>query len=179
MAIHYFETSKLVTLTSNEGTNINGQHTRVMWGGETANLFINTTGTGWKKASGLTIPMICEMHNSALQTIPAYVGASTKVNLDTVDIDNVAGGGTAVMADTTNHVCKIVRPSTYTVLGQMGWNQMGASQDVLGTTGKNGNGDAESCRASRDESAREAASTLKRSSRTITSVLLMTPTKWM
>lgn len=120
-----YNSTGLVTLSS---SNIDGQTTRVLHNGESANMTVDTSGTYWHKLSGNTIALRCVIYNMASQAIPATT--ETEVNLDTIDTDS---GG---MANVGTHACVVKRPGVYDLRGQTGWLQVGSMQ-LLGYVGLN------------------------------------------
>ena len=125
--------TKLVTLDGNAAEKIDNVLTRIMWAGESAILLCD--GANWYKIAGKTIPMLCVMSLSANQS--AFVTATvTKVNIDTVDIDN-----TGLMADIANKriICK--RPGNYQLGAKMQISSLSAvSNRTISWAYKNGAG---------------------------------------
>jgi hypothetical protein len=124
--------TKLVTLDPSGATTIDGATTRIMWAGEVA--YLAWTGTEWEKRGGIARPMKCIMRLTADQ-IPLSDVTMTKVNLNSADVDN-----TGLMANTGSNRIDILRPSDYSLNGDV-IIQMNSGSDAfrcLGTIFKNG-----------------------------------------
>ena len=126
--------TKVVTILRNSSDLIDGTPTRLMWAKETATLFCD--GTHWIKVSGKSIPMACQMTIAAQQAI--IDSAFVLITLNTTVFDN-----TGQMADTTNHLIRVVRPGSYEVLAQASWVGMPAiSLNTQMRIDRNGNDEA-------------------------------------
>ncbi len=104
--------TKLVTLDAGGGVAINGTQMRVLHNGETATL--EWDGSNWYKRSGVTIPMVAQLHLSVSQSIPNTT--MTKVLLDTPDTD------VGNMVDVANNQFVIRRSASYQLTGQFYMN---------------------------------------------------------
>lgn len=100
--------TKLVTIGCSGGQSIDGSVTRIMWAGESAILL--SDGSGWVKVAGKSIPFCAEMRRVNAQQIAH--GTISKVLLDTVNYENVAG-----MCSTENSRISVPRPGFYSVIG--------------------------------------------------------------
>ena len=106
--------TKLVTLDGNASETIDGALTRIMWAGESAELYCD--GSAWSKMAGRSIPMSATMRLSAQQT-GVLTGTPTKILLNVIDLDN-----TGRLGDTTNKRVNIIRPGEYAIRGIMMWD---------------------------------------------------------
>jgi hypothetical protein len=99
--------TKLVTLDGNSTEDIDGAQTRVMWAGEVAVLM--STGSGWTKIGGRTIPMSVSLYRAGSNFSSAANNTWTRVPMD-----NLVSGAT-FMYDSGNSRASIKRSGTYLV----------------------------------------------------------------
>jgi hypothetical protein len=110
--------TKLFTIDGNSSETIDGALTRIMWAGESAVLYCD--GSNWFKISGKTIPVICNISQTAGdQSVSS--ATSTLVTVNNVIDDSVG------MADLSNRKIIIRRPGIYTISGAVGWNGISAA----------------------------------------------------
>lgn len=110
--------TKLVTLTSATGTQLDGAATRIMWANETCTL--QSDGAQWRKIDGRVIPMQGDMTLSTNPSIPS--ATLTQLLLDTTTLDN-----TGLMCSTGTSLISILRPGNYLVSGAVAWNNVGVA----------------------------------------------------
>ena len=91
---------------------INGQNARIMWAGESAVLYCD--GSGWRKLSGVTKPMQCQIASTSVQSILNLT--LTDVTFSRVDVDN-----TGEMADIANSRIRNFRPGQYILMAHLMW----------------------------------------------------------
>lgn len=89
--------TKIVYLDANASELIDGETIRGMWAGESAVLLCD--GVGWTKIAGKSIPMVCKLAATAVQSIPS--GAFTAPRYDIKEIDNASIGVLAAGSITT------------------------------------------------------------------------------
>jgi hypothetical protein len=112
--------TRLFTIKGNGAELIDGLNTRIMWKGESAILYCD--GTGWKKIAGLSIPMICQMFQTSINTTLFTHNNAIKVPLTGIKVNN-----TGLMANTGSNRINIVRGGYYSLKGAVSFNTFSAN----------------------------------------------------
>lgn len=99
--------TKLVALSPHTPSLIDGAAMRVMWAGESAVLLCD--GTNWIKIAGKTIPMMCKLVQTGVQSIPNAATTKTALNEYTINI--------GAMANVANYQVMTRRGGNYQVIG--------------------------------------------------------------
>jgi len=108
--------TKLATITPT--SNIDGVASRIMWAGESAELFWNgpdSSSGEWTKVAGRTVAMTATI-GLGTSTANSVNGAPTLVPLDTSVVDN-----TGLMVNTGTSAVVLKRPGTYNITGRIYW----------------------------------------------------------
>lgn len=108
--------TKLVTLNAGSAS-IDGATTRIMWSGESCNLYCD--GTNYFKTSGKSIPMVCKMRMVTTGTAVANNAVTT------LSLNGVISDTTGAMASLANGRIDVVRTSIYHVTGYINWGNTG------------------------------------------------------
>lgn len=102
--------SKLVTLDGNASETIDGATTRVMWAGETAELWCD--GSNWFKRAGRSIPMIAAAGKNSNTTVST--ATATKIGVNTSLTDN-----TGSVVNTGSTRLDVKRAGIYEIVAQL------------------------------------------------------------
>lgn len=96
--------ANLVTVDANGSETIDGATTRIMWGGEAAEL--ECDGSTWHKVGGVSLPMFANLENTAGTTVGS--GATTNIPMPTTISQSTTGM-------TSSSRINILRPGRYII----------------------------------------------------------------